>query len=97
MLNLVPLARPWRKVTHRDHEFRLIGKALKLAVDFVQRCGVTPNYYSSSTYDVIGFIRVNSTIPVDYAISLPAPFSFSNVVGAMRAGSSSVEGSPSSF
>ncbi|MEP7156889.1 MAG: hypothetical protein ABI905_14010 [Betaproteobacteria bacterium] len=70
------------KFTVREIEYLPDGTPTKLAVDFVMHCS-NDSGYSSNISDVIGFIRVNSTVPIDYLITLPAPFSFPNVTGAV--------------
>ena len=53
------------------------GTPEKLAFDFVQKCAG-----NNDITDVIGFVRVNSSIPIDHSIRLPAPFAFPDVTGA---------------
>lgn len=58
-------------------EYDVADDPVKLAADFVQTCG--PNSPHSRVH---GHVRVNSAVPIDYALNLPIPFSFAGIAGA---------------
>ncbi|MBL8521838.1 MAG: fibronectin type III domain-containing protein [Betaproteobacteria bacterium] len=68
-----------QRVVIHEVTYAANGTPTQLALDFVQECGAVT--YGPSR--VRGFVRVNSTVPIDYSNRSPIPFRFPAVKDAL--------------
>jgi len=69
---------PFGKMVVHEIEYDAAGAPTKAAIDFRINCSA----YSSLS-EQYHYLRFNSTVPVDYSIDLPAPFTFAPAMGAV--------------
>jgi FG-GAP-like repeat len=61
-------------------EYSTTGQPLRLAMDFIQKCTSSRN--TGNPPYVFGFVRINSSVPIDYSVRLASPLYFGEMTGA---------------